>query len=41
MNEAAPRNVYWRPWDEPGLVTIAGDGLRYRYESVFRRVWPA
>ena len=32
MNEAAPRNVYWRPWDEPGLehlhVTFAADGLR-------------
>ena len=32
MNEAAPRNVYWRPWDEPGLehvhVTLAADGLR-------------
>ena len=31
MNEAAPRNVYWRPWDEPGLehlhVTFAADGI--------------
>jgi hypothetical protein len=32
VNTAAPRNVYWRPWDEPGLehlhVTFAADGLR-------------
>jgi len=32
VNEAAPRNIYWRPWDEPGLehlhVTFAADGLR-------------
>ena len=32
MNTAAPRNVYWRPWDEPGLehlhVTFADGGLR-------------
>ena len=32
MNTAAPRNVYWRPWDEPGLehlhVTFAAEGVR-------------
>ncbi len=32
MNEAAPRDVYWRPWDEPGLehlhVTFAAEGVR-------------
>jgi uncharacterized protein len=31
VNEATPRNIYWRPWDEPGLehlhATFAADGL--------------
>jgi len=32
VNTAAPRNVYWQPWNEPGLehlhATFAADGVR-------------
>ncbi len=32
MTNAAPRDIYWRPWDEPGLehvhVTFTADGMR-------------